>query len=84
MIATTIFNIFTKAFNKIKKIDKTSNYYFLSKPVLASFSIFLVAHMTDITYYDGKISILFALLLASIKNIIDENIETKNNEKIFA
>lgn len=84
LITTTVFNIFTKAFNKIKKIDKTSHYYFLSKPVLASFSIFLVAHMTDITYYDGKISILFALLLASIKNIIDENIETKNNEKIFA
>ena len=36
-----------------------------------------MAHLTDITYYDGKISILFSLLLAGLKNITDENIELK-------
>ena len=81
LISTTVINLFVKAFNKIKKINKSSQYYFLSQPVLTSFSIFFVAHITDITYYDGKISIMFALLLASLKNIIDENIEIKNNEK---
>ena len=83
LISTTVINLFLKSFIKIKKLNKSSQYYFLSQPVLASFAIFFVAHITDITYYDGKISIMFALLLASLKNIIDENIEIKNNEKHF-
>ena len=51
--------------------------YSLNKTLLASFSIFLIAHFSDITYYDGKISILFSVLLAGLKNVIDENIELK-------
>ena len=44
---------------------------------IASFSVFLVAQLNDITYYDGKISIIFSVLLACLKNIIEE----KNNLK---
>ena len=59
-------------------MNKSLSKYLICKPLLASFSIFLIAHLTDITYYDGKISILFSLLLAGLKNILDENIESKD------
>ena len=39
--------------------------------------VFIIAQLSDITYYDGKISIIFSILLAGIKNIIEE----KNNLK---
>ena len=77
-IVCTIFNIFIKTFKKINSLNKSLSKYLIYKPLLASFSIFLIAHMTDITYYDGKISILFSLLLAGLKNILDENIESKD------
>jgi O-antigen ligase len=81
-ITSTIFTMFIKVLIKIKKLTKESYSYLIYKPFLASFSIFLIAHLTDITYYDGKISILFALLLANLKNIFDEKIELKDKSKI--
>lgn len=82
LISSTIFAMFIKVLIKIKKIAKKSYTYLSYRALLASFSIFLIAHLTDITYYDGKISILFALLLASLKNIIDENNGPKDESKI--
>ena len=81
-IVCTIFNIFIKTFKKINSLNKSLSKYLIYKPLLASFSIFLIAHLTDITYYDGKISILFSLLLAGLKNILDENIESKNTYQV--
>ena len=77
LILSTVFSIVINTFKKINSLDKSLTSYSLNKPLLASFSIFLIAHLTDITYYDGKISILFSVLLASLKNVIDENIELK-------
>ena len=81
-IVCTIFNIFIKTFKKVNSLNKSLSKYLIYKPLLASFSIFLIAHLTDITYYDGKISILFSLLLAGLKNILDENIESKNTYQV--
>ena len=43
-----------------------------TKALYASMLVALIIHMTDITYYDGKISILIWTLLASLKCILDE------------
>ena len=43
--------------------------------IFSIFLVFTIAHLNDITYYDGKISIIFSILLACLKNIIEE----KNN-----
>ena len=80
LIVSTIFSIFMNTFKKINSLNKLLNLYSLNKPILASFSIFLIAHLTDITYYDGKLSILFSVLLAGLKNVIDENNELNNNQ----
>ena len=47
--------------------------------IFSIFIVFIIAQLNDITYYDGKISIIFSILLAGLINIIEE----KNNlEKI--
>ncbi len=64
-------------------LTKTSIYIFLKLPKnneisvekvwFASSAIIFVNHLTDITYYDGKISILISILFAGLKCIHDEN-----------
>ena len=71
LIVSTIFSLFINTFKKINSLNKSLISYSLNKTLLASFSIFLIAHFSDITYYDGKISILFSVLLAGLKNVID-------------
>ena len=62
-----------EAFNKVKSLNNLLDEYKICISFIASFSIFIIAQLTDITYYDGKISIIFSVLLACLKNIIDEN-----------
>ena len=56
----------------IKKISNTIDKIKIYMPWIISFGIFLISQLTDITYYDGRISILFCILLAGLRNIIVE------------
>ena len=77
IIFSTIAAILKKAFIKIKSIKNSLDEYKICISFLASFIVFVIAHLNDITYYDGKISIIFSILLASLINIIEENIISK-------
>ncbi len=57
-------------FNKSKD-HKYLNLY--DRAIWASIFFFLVSQTVDVQYFDGKISILAWILLACLKNIIDEN-----------
>ena len=77
IIFSTISKMMKTAFIKIKSMKIYLDDYKICISFLASFIVFLIAHLNDITYYDGKISIIFSILLAGLKNIIEE----KNNFK---
>jgi O-antigen ligase len=74
LVSFTVISIFIKSFNKIKRLDKSSSEYSIYTTFFASLSVFLIAHMTDVTYYDGRISLIFAVLLAGFLNFIEEKI----------
>ena len=80
-ISIIIFSTFTtllkKAFIKVKSLKNSLFEYKICISFLASIMVFIIAQLSDITYYDGKISIIFSILLAGLKNIIEE----KNNFK---
>jgi len=79
IVFITITKILKVAFIKIKSVKISLDEYKIYSSFLASFIVFIIAQLNDITYYDGKISIIFSILLAGLINIIDE----KNNlEKI--
>ena len=63
-------NIFFK--KEISKID------FYKRAWWCSTFFFLISQLADIQYFDGRISIVFWILLAGLKNLIDP----KNYEKI--
>ena len=77
IVFTNVTSILNEAFNKIKSINNSLDEYKISISFLASFMVFIISQLNDITYYDGKISIIFSILLAGLKNIIEE----KNNFK---
>ena len=79
---SSVLLLFLNALKKINSLTKSLFDSYLYRPFIASLSVFFIAHLTDITYYDGKVSILFSLLLAGLININDENIELKGNYKI--
>ena len=43
---------------------------FLDQAWLLSFTLLVLMHLVDIQYFDGKISVLFWILLAGLRNII--------------
>ena len=71
---TIIFIIFlililSNSFNKIYKLPLKN---ISEKAYWAASFIFLISQLVDVQYFDGRISIVFWLLLAALKTIIDE------------
>ena len=64
-VSTIFFNVLKKIYNSFHK----NNLYL---PWILSFGILLISQLTDITYYDGKISILIWILLSGLKCIIED------------
>ena len=60
--------IFNKKINDIQ-------FFSFEKAWWTSIFILLISQCFDIQYFDGRISIMFWLLLAGLKTIIDENIQ---------
>ena len=75
MLFILIKNINTYFLKRNKELLK-NNYEFLdfNKAWITSFLIFISLHMFDITYFDGRISILAWILLAGMRQIIKEKI----------
>ena len=47
--------------------------FYIDKAWFLATSIVVVNHIFDIQYYDGRISLISWILLAGLKNILDEN-----------
>ena len=79
ILSTTFLSLYRKAFFNINKLQIALNHNFVDKAWLVSLAIIFVTHLSDLTFYDGKISIIFAALFAGLKNISQENnLEIKN------
>ena len=67
-----LFNILFPSFKFIFKLN-SDNSYFVDKAIWTSAMIFLISQLVDVQYFDGRISIIFWILLAGLKCIIDES-----------
>ena len=45
----------------------------INKAWIISFFVIVINHLGDVTYYDGRVSLLIWILLAGLKCIVDEN-----------
>ena len=73
----TLFLFFIRAWNLIFLKNNSQDKSIFNKAWFLSVLFFLLMHLTDVTFYDGKISILICILFAGLKNIIND-IEKKN------
>ena len=65
--------LFCRAWHSIFKNNKNINL--LNKCWIASCLVAITSHLTDLTYYDGKIGILIWILLTGLKCIMDNQRE---------
>ena len=55
--------------------QRKNNYKnYVDRAWFASTVVILSTHLTDVTYYDGRISLAMWILLAGLKSIIDKKI----------
>ena len=72
MITITSLKIFFIAFKKVFILNLPKFNNSLNKAWITSVLVFLLIHFNDITYYDGKISILFCILFAGLNKIVKQ------------
>ncbi len=70
---TTIFAILLLSGIKIFKNKRKSNISIFDKAFWVALFYFMISQMFDIQYFDGKISIIAWILIASLKNIIHDD-----------
>ena len=85
IICGFILIICVKSGQIIFKQRKNSFKNYIDRAWFASTIVLLSSHLTDVTYYDGRISLSIWILLAGLKSIIDKNQflikSEKKNEK---
>ena len=69
LILLTMICILISASKKYQTDNKKQPLSIIDKAWIISFSNFLLIHMFDITYFDGRISILSWTLLAGLRNM---------------
>ena len=69
--------LFIKGCQTIRESNNFDKDLFFNKSWLISFFVIILHHLTDITYYDGKISIFIWLILVGAKCIIDDDNKPK-------
>tara|TARA_B100000941_G_C28222103_1_gene407235 strand:- start:199 stop:630 length:432 start_codon:yes stop_codon:yes gene_type:complete len=75
IITLFIGNLFIRLFQAKNQIFKTNN---IDRAWLASSGVAIIFFSTDMPYYDGKISLIFWILLSGIKCIGDNKTSSLN------
>ena len=76
LIFLTISNLLIKSSKLVFNNKSQNNKYFsFEKAWWTSIFIFLISQLVDVQYFDGRISIVFWILLAGLKTIIDDSFE---------
>lgn len=66
-----VFAVFTISLKRVFSFKYDFSLYD-SKPWIAAFGLFLFTQLNDVTYYDGKISLISCILFVGLKNFINE------------
>ena len=69
--------LFYKSWKNIFKFKENEITFMCNKCWLASCLVAILNHINDITYYDGKISILIWIFFSGLKCILNETNQSK-------
>jgi len=65
-----ILSLIYLSFKKLRNSEIKEKDLLIDRSWLASTFVLLISQMNDITYYDGRISVIFWILLSGLRNII--------------
>ena len=82
-LTSMIFLLLFKTFKLLYKKNDETYLFSIDKSWFASTILVTFSHLSDITYYDGKISILIWILLSGLKSIVEEKHPSFNNKQII-
>ena len=71
ILCTTFLYLLFKSIRKIYQFDHNAKNSIINKYWLVSTTIIIFCHLTDITYYDGRIGLLFCILLSGTRCILN-------------
>ena len=82
VLTITGFILFYKSLIMIDKTKLFNENLYLDKSWIAAITVILITHTTDITLFDGKISILIAILFAGLRCLLEDlnKLYKKDNE----
>ena len=69
LILFPMISILIKAYKKLLIYGNEAYFSFIDKAWIISFTSFLFIHMFDLTYFDGRISLLCWTLLAGLRSM---------------
>lgn len=72
MIFLFIFSLIYYSWKELSSNSFNIKQSLINKSWLASTTVLLISQMNDITYYDGRISVMFWIFLSGLRNIIEE------------
>ena len=77
ILSLTTISIFIITFREVIASQISTMNKSMNKAWLASIFTLLFAHISDVTYYDGKVSLLFVILIAGLRCILKDIKELK-------
>ena len=64
--------LFSLAF-KVVFINNKNSESIIDKALITSFLIIIICHIGDVTYYEGRVSLLIWIIMSGLKSILDED-----------
>ena len=72
-ILTFIISLIYLSWKKLRQYKFNNRDNLIDRSWLASSSVLLISQMNDITYFDGRISIIFWIFLSGLRNIVEKD-----------
>ena len=83
LLSSMVFLLLLKTFKLIYRKNNEVHNSLIDKCWFASTILVTSSHLSDITYYDGKISILIWILLSGLKSIVEEKHSKFNSKQVL-
>ena len=80
LIMIFIYKLTRKCYKKIFASNNLDPINIFNKSWFICFVIIVICHTTDMTFFDGRISIVLAILISGLVNLVNKPLEIKNKD----
>tara|TARA_A100001011_G_C14314909_1_gene847490 strand:+ start:70 stop:1341 length:1272 start_codon:yes stop_codon:yes gene_type:complete len=78
LLTIFLYNLTKKSFKKIIFENKNEIHNIFNQSWFICFVIMVICHTTDMTFFDGRISIVFSILISGLVNLVNKPLKLKS------